>query len=336
MKKISFGNIKNFYFIGGGQVLLDAVEFIKNKADKIFVFTSERHYSSNVNFNGDVIKFNEALRLIGINCVLLSEFNPNSSYFNEFDSESIMITPSSEWIFKQDAIDRFFGKVVNIHGSYLPEMKGGGGVSWNALMGTENGGVTIHMVDSGIDTGDILIQWKYDFPSSLTSLEEYANLVEIENAKAIKIFLDRVINGFSFERIPQNIDGGSYWPRLKTEIHGYINWSWSAEEIHRFIVAFGRPYSGAKTFISSNEFNIGKSSFCVDEKSYHPFQYGIVYRVVSNDIYVAAKNGSLIIHNICRSDGEKVNPKKLIGHRFITPLEKLTRAMCERVFFKTN
>jgi methionyl-tRNA formyltransferase len=215
-------------------------------------------------------------------------------------------------------------------------MKGGGGVSWNALMGTEYGGVTIHMVDIGIDTGDILIQWKYDFPLSPTSLEQYANLVESENAKAIKIFLDRVINRLSFERTPQNIDSGSYWPRLKTEIHGYINWNWSAEEIHRFIVAFGRPYSGAKTFISSNEYNINKSSFIGDEKSYHPFQYGIVYRVVSNDLYVAAKNGSLIIHDISRSDGEKVNPKKLIGYRFITPMEKLSQAMSERVIFKPN
>jgi methionyl-tRNA formyltransferase len=336
MKNISFGTIKKFFFIGGGQSLFEAARHLKISTENIFVFTSERHYGSKVNFHGQEIQFFEALKLIGVNCTLLQKFDSNSHYFDEFDSASIMITPSSEWIFRQSDIDRFGGRVVNIHGSFLPEMKGGGGVSWNAMMGSKHGGVTIHMVDVGIDTGDILFQKKYNFPDNIFSLEDYTNLAELENAKAITSFLDGVMKGVMFERISQDLNGGSYWPRLKTEIHGYINWSWSAEEIHRFIVAFGSPYSGAMTFMSGQQFNIMKSSILIDGVDYHPFQYGIIYRVAHDDIFVAAKGGSLVIHNINRSNGEEIDIKKFLGNRFVTPEEKLNQAMRDRVIFNPS
>jgi methionyl-tRNA formyltransferase len=336
MKKISFGSIKKFFFIGGGQLLFEAARHLKISTDNIFIFTSERHYHSIIHFDGQEIKFFEALRLIGVCCTLLHEFDSTSHYFDEFDSESIMMTPSSEWIFRQNDIDRFGGRVVNIHGSYLPEMKGGGGVSWNALMGSEHGGVTIHMVDVGIDTGDILLQKKYDFPKNPICLEQYTNLAEEENINAIISFLDGVMNGLTFERTSQDLNGGSYWPRLKTEIHGYINWTWPVDKIQKFIIAFGSPYSGAKSFVSDNPFNIMKSSILIDGFDYHPFQYGIIYKVASNDIFVAANGGSLIIHNINRPDGKEINMKKLLGNRFITPEEKLNQAMGERVIFNPN
>lgn len=247
-----------------------------------------------------------------------------------------MMTPSSEWIFSQKSIDRFLGRVINIHGSYLPEMKGGGGVSWNAMMGSKDGGVTIHMVDSGIDTGDILFQKRYEFPLTPKTLDEYTFLAETENAKAITAFLSGVMSGSAFDRVSQELNAGSYWPRLKTEIHGYINWSWSAEEIHKFVMAFGSPYSGAKTFLSSTQVNFLKSSFCDAEKSFHPFQYGIIYRVMNGNIFVAAKGGTLIIHEVNRSDGEVVNLNKLLGHRFTTPEERLTDALGTRVIFNPN
>ena len=33
----------------------------------------------------------------------------------------------------------------------------------------------------------------------------------------------------------------TYWPRIDTESHGWINWNWSGEEILNFIKAFDDP-----------------------------------------------------------------------------------------------
>ena len=48
------------------------------------------------------------------------------------------------------------GRIINIHPAYLPEFPGAHGIedAWNA--GVEQSGVTIHWVDSGVDTGKVI------------------------------------------------------------------------------------------------------------------------------------------------------------------------------------
>ncbi|EHJ52952.1 phosphoribosylglycinamide formyltransferase [Streptococcus macacae] len=50
------------------------------------------------------------------------------------------------------------GRIINIHPAYLPEFPGAHAIedAWNA--GVNQSGVTIHWVDSGVDTGKIIKQ----------------------------------------------------------------------------------------------------------------------------------------------------------------------------------
>ncbi len=50
------------------------------------------------------------------------------------------------------------GRIINIHPAYLPEFPGAHGIedAWNADV--DQSGVTIHWVDSGVDTGKIIQQ----------------------------------------------------------------------------------------------------------------------------------------------------------------------------------
>lgn len=51
--------------------------------------------------------------------------------------------------------------MVNIHEELLPEVQGGHSVIWAILEGREYTGFTIHRIDKGIDTGDILVRRRY-------------------------------------------------------------------------------------------------------------------------------------------------------------------------------
>ncbi|WP_024417062.1 phosphoribosylglycinamide formyltransferase [Streptococcus suis] len=53
---------------------------------------------------------------------------------------------------------QYEGRIINIHPAYLPEFPGAHGIedAWNA--GVAESGVTVHWVDSGIDTGQIIQQ----------------------------------------------------------------------------------------------------------------------------------------------------------------------------------
>ncbi|HEM2792730.1 TPA: phosphoribosylglycinamide formyltransferase [Streptococcus suis] len=53
---------------------------------------------------------------------------------------------------------QYEGRIINIHPAYLPEFPGAHGIedAWQA--GVSESGVTVHWVDSGIDTGQIIQQ----------------------------------------------------------------------------------------------------------------------------------------------------------------------------------
>lgn len=55
-------------------------------------------------------------------------------------------------------LSAYQGRMINIHPAYLPEFPGAHGIedAWNA--GVTESGVTIHWVDSGVDTGKIIKQ----------------------------------------------------------------------------------------------------------------------------------------------------------------------------------
>ncbi len=55
-------------------------------------------------------------------------------------------------------LSAYEGRIINIHPAYLPEFPGAHGIqdAWEA--GVDESGVTIHWVDSGVDTGQIIQQ----------------------------------------------------------------------------------------------------------------------------------------------------------------------------------
>ncbi|GFH39956.1 phosphoribosylglycinamide formyltransferase [Lactococcus insecticola] len=55
-------------------------------------------------------------------------------------------------------LQRYEGRIINIHPAYLPEFPGAHGIldAWKA--GVSQSGVTIHYVDAGVDTGKIIAQ----------------------------------------------------------------------------------------------------------------------------------------------------------------------------------
>ncbi len=55
-------------------------------------------------------------------------------------------------------LDRFPERIVNVHPSLLPEFPGVGAIDAALAAGVETTGVTVHLVDEGLDTGPVLRQ----------------------------------------------------------------------------------------------------------------------------------------------------------------------------------
>ncbi|MBL4715739.1 MAG: formyl transferase [Bacteroidia bacterium] len=81
-----------------------------------------------------------------------------------------------EWVLKQ-----YPNKIINLHRSYLPWNRGAEPVIWSFLENTRKG-ITIHYVDQGIDTGDIIVQKEVDYKLEESLNEHYKNLqAELES-----------------------------------------------------------------------------------------------------------------------------------------------------------
>jgi phosphoribosylglycinamide formyltransferase-1 len=55
-------------------------------------------------------------------------------------------------------LDRFPGRVVNVHPSLLPQFPGTQAIADALAAGVETTGVTVHVVDEGVDTGPVIRQ----------------------------------------------------------------------------------------------------------------------------------------------------------------------------------
>jgi phosphoribosylglycinamide formyltransferase 1 len=78
-------------------------------------------------------------------------------------------------------IQRFEGRIVNVHPSLLPAFPGVGAIEQALAHGVKLIGVTIHFVDEGVDSGPIVLQETIELPYART-IEEVEGLVhEVEH-----------------------------------------------------------------------------------------------------------------------------------------------------------
>lgn len=80
-----------------------------------------------------------------------------------------------------DFVARFRDRIVNIHPSLLPAFPGMRAVEQALEYGVHIYGVTVHLVDEGMDTGPILLQRAVAMPEITDPVELHARLQEVEH-----------------------------------------------------------------------------------------------------------------------------------------------------------
>ena len=133
---------------------------------------------------------------------------------NEIGPDMI-ISYGYKHIIKKNVIEKYEGKIINLHISYLPWNKGMYPNVWSIIDDTPKG-VTIHLINEGVDTGDILFQREVRISDNDTLASSYQKLRnEIEN-----LFIENwnLIEQFKFDRIKQVPDGTFHLKKLAKSI----------------------------------------------------------------------------------------------------------------------
>ncbi|MGV6851621.1 MAG: formyltransferase family protein [bacterium] len=178
---------------------------MNNQKDMPFIFFGNRDVGLNVFKH--LVKINDIPAIVvldkkgsSIECDTLWRISKkhNCKQFcgDELNSESFMIalretSPSLGisayfgYIIDKTIIDKFNFGIVNIHGSLLPWNKGKDPNMW-AIVDGKKAGVTLHLMDQGIDTGEIISQRKIPVKYEMTAGDLYKTIA----SAALELFTE--------------------------------------------------------------------------------------------------------------------------------------------------
>lgn len=184
---------------------------------------------------------------------------------------------------------------INIHGSLLPKYRGRTPHVWSIINGEEYSGITSHLIEEGVDTGDIIEQIKvkieaHDTGHSLLKKfeEQYPNLL-IHSLNKVKT------NIFT----KQNENEASYFGK-RTPDMGYIDFLRCAADVINFVRAQASPYPGAYYYLSDGNKIIINRLEIVEKPESAVLPIGTIVKV-KDVYYVRCKDNVLKVadYQIC-------------------------------------
>ncbi len=118
---------------------------------------------------------------------------------------------------------------LNIHPSLLPKYRGAAPLNWSIIRGETQTGVTIMLMDEGMDSGDILLQESTEIRTMETFGELHDRLADLGATMLLKT-VEQVASG-TVQRRKQDPSLVTFAPRLTKET-GRINWS---DPVHQIV-----------------------------------------------------------------------------------------------------
>jgi methionyl-tRNA formyltransferase len=143
-------------------------------------------------------------------------------------------------IVNQKVIDTAKFGAINLHFAPLPKYRGVSQIGLSILNGEGEFGVTIHYMDPGVDTGDIIAKKLFD----ISHLKSARDLYDLCVLKGIELFSENVIDILELKnmRLPQDNSRASYFPAGFIDFKkNTISWNWNTRSLHNWVRAFIFP-----------------------------------------------------------------------------------------------
>lgn len=206
---------------------------------------------------------------------------------------------------------------VNIHASLLPKYRGAAPIQWAVINREKETGVTLMLMDKGLDTGDMLSSASVPILSDETSgsLHDRLALLGAE-------LLIQTLNYYEVHRknaTPQIHEQASYAPLLKKE-DGHLDWRQAADELEARIRGL-TPWPGAFCFYNGMRIKIYRAC---QKPVVTPEPPGMVLKGFSNELTVATGKDALVIHELQGDSGKRLPVQDFLRGHSILPGTILT------------
>ena len=201
---------------------------------------------------------------------------------------------------------------MNLHASLLPKYRGAAPINWPIINGDRETGVTTMRMDTGLDTGDILLKKTVPIRDEDDSQIIHDKL-SIEGANLVLETIAGLTQG-TLSPEPQNHPEATHAPKLTKEL-GFIRWDQSSSKIRNQIRGL-RPWPGAYTFMTGKKLEIIKAKTSSSQNGEEP---GVVLRVSDYGIEIGTGEGRLIVTEL-KLEGRRAMPvKNFLQGRLVEP-----------------
>lgn len=180
-------------------------------------------------------------------------------------------------------------KLYNIHFSLLPKYRGMYTSALPILHGAHETGVTLHRIDNGIDTGEIIAQKKIVIHDTDTARDLYLQYINYGTALVLE-HLESILSG-NVQSVPQNEEEATYYSKHAIDYANLkIDFHKTAVEICRQVRAFSfreyqMPEAGGSKIIDAK----------ITEQASNA-EPGSILSENDNELYISSLDYDLILY----------------------------------------
>lgn len=180
----------------------------------------------------------------------------NEEFINEIKqiNPDLIVVVAYGKILPQEILDIPKYGSINVHGSLLPKYRGAAPIQWAVLNGDKTTGVTTMYMDTGMDTGDMILKEEVQIGEYETTGELWERLSKI-GAKLLVKTLKEIESG-TVKREKQGTDY-TMAPMLEKSM-AQIDWENQTAEQIKNLVRGLNPIMGAYTYVNDKKIKFWK------------------------------------------------------------------------------
>jgi len=187
---------------------------------------------------------------------------------------------------------------LNVHGSLLPAYRGAAPIERAVLNGEEESGVSIMLMDEGLDTGDVLLQKRLPIKENATAGAVRASLAALGAEALLKVLSG--YDGYLAGRLPQDGTRASYAEKISKE-ERFVSFLEGLAPTHNRIRALD-PAPGAYGIVGGRRIQLFSSE--IYSRSGPQGQDGKIIGCEGDKLLVCAGGGVLSVGRV-KPEGKK-------------------------------
>lgn len=194
-------------------------------------------------------------------------------------------------IIKERLLLEFKDRILNVHSSLLPKYRGAAPINWAIVEGEEKSGITIMLVEKGLDTGDILYSLEKEIAPD-ENAEELHDALMVLGGRGIVEVLGKFEKYYE-NRKKQNEEDAIYRGMLNRK-EGKISWDDNCLKIYNKFRGF-YPWPGSFFKYEEDNVKVLDMDYVIKEVKQEP---GFVEEIGPENIKITAKDGYILLKEI--------------------------------------